>query len=66
MVCFDKRDRQLSPGPVVHRSRHERPTLVVESYRAVGLGTEVSGNSVETAVRYTAWWCAVIGGNIAS
>jgi hypothetical protein len=25
---------------------------------------EMSGNSVESAVRYTAWWCAMIGGNI--
>jgi len=31
----------------------------VESSRAAALGTE-------TAVRYTAWWCAVIGGNIGS
>jgi len=27
-------------------------------------GMEVSGNSMESAVRYTAWWCAMIGGNI--
>ncbi|MBB3810612.1 hypothetical protein [Pseudochelatococcus contaminans] len=35
--------------------------------KAAGLpawGMEISGNSVESAVRYAAWWCAVIGGNI--
>ncbi|MBZ9649130.1 hypothetical protein K9B33_16445 [Sphingobium sp. 3R8] len=39
---------------------------LAESYRAVGLGTEVSDNIVETAVHYTAWWCAVIGDDIGS
>lgn len=38
--------------------------LWVESCLVAGSDAEVSDNSVETAVRYTAWWCAVIGGDI--
>ncbi|MEN5277603.1 hypothetical protein ABE527_11695 [Brucella sp. TWI432] len=39
---------------------------LVESFRTAHPDKQVSDNSVKTVVRDTAWWCAVVGGNIGS
>lgn len=50
---LDQVDRQQMVGLDIGPSSRKRLALV-GIYRAAGLRTEVSGNSVETAVRYTA------------
>ncbi len=56
------------PGPPHHTfavtERNDR--IWSKAAALLAWSMEVSGNSVESAVHYTAWWCAMIGGDIGS